>query len=61
MFLKIKIYPSKNEETGEVTINKFAYHGCEKDLAPALGVQIEVGDGLKIEDCSCIVLKAACY
>lgn len=24
-------------------IDKFAYHGCEKDLAPALGVEIEVG------------------
>jgi len=31
-----------NEETGEVIIDKFAYHGCEKDLAPALGVEIEV-------------------
>ena len=26
-------------------IDKFAYHGCEKDLAPALGVEIEVGVG----------------
>ena len=34
-----------NEETGEVMIDKFAYHGCEKDLAPALGVEIEVGGG----------------
>ena len=25
-------------------VDKFAYHGCEKDLAPALGVEIEVGE-----------------
>ena len=35
----------KDEETGDVKITKFAYHGCEKDLAPALGVQIDVGSG----------------
>ena len=32
----------KNEETGEVTIDKITYHGCEKDLAPALGNHEEV-------------------
>jgi len=32
----------KNENTGEVTINKITYHGCEKDLAPAIGNHVEV-------------------
>jgi len=40
-----------NEETGEVRIDKFAYHGCEKDLAPALGVQIEVVCGAHTNAC----------
>ena len=39
-----KIYSRKNEETGDVRIDKIAYHGCEKDLAPALGNSLEVGD-----------------
>ena len=32
----------KNDATGELKIDKIAYHGCEKDLAPALGSQLEV-------------------
>ena len=36
------VYYRKNDATGEVKIDKIAYHGCEKDLAPALGSQLEV-------------------
>ena len=38
----LSIYYRKNDATGEVKIDKIAYHGCEKDLAPALGSQLEV-------------------
>ena len=40
--LIILSYYRKNDATGEVRIDKIAYHGCEKDLAPALGSQLEV-------------------
>ena len=44
MFSCCKIYAGrKDENTGEVTINKITYHGCEKDLAPAIGNHVEVG------------------
>ena len=30
----------KDEESGLVTTNMFAFHGCEGDLAAALDVQV---------------------
>jgi len=41
----------KNDATGEVRIDKIAYHGCEKDLAPALGSQLEVVCGEHTNSC----------
>jgi len=41
----------KNEATGELTINKITYHGCEKDLAPALGAHVEVVCGEHTNAC----------
>jgi len=41
----------KNEETGDVRIDKIAYHGCEKDLAPALGNSLEVVCGEHTNAC----------
>ena len=38
----LTLFPSTNDESGKVTTDKLAYHGCEKDLAGALGATFDV-------------------
>jgi len=38
----LKEYFEKTSENGEVTVNMFAFHGCEGDLAAAMDAQVDV-------------------